>query len=365
MSMMSKAIHNSAVSSKKAGGSFATQQNRRLDTTGLLRFARQVGELRASVSEIPTWVIHAYAQYCMAHGKAAGTLANIFSAVRVTSHHAGRNRHDECNNRELRLVRRTRKGTKRAMNPPEIDQLMARAKEIDQGLTHMISLAVHLGLRRKEALMCGRDLEMWLDALVRGDSSLPLMRGSKNARPRQVRIIQSARAQTVEAVRSALAYARERNLELITGNGKTLKSAKNRLTALLRRAGMVGPISFHSLRYTYALNSALEMLEAGIAPYEVLVELSESLGHGPTRIQMILGHYCQPIRDRFDGHISLNDIEANRRRPPSKLPRATARLLAKRRHGELSGYPIGRPTAAHDLAYSANDALIEEHLFKP
>ena len=364
MSMMSKAIHNSAVSSKKAGGSFATQQNRRFDTTGLLRFARQVGELRASVSEIPEWVIHAYAQYCMAQRKTAGTLANIFSAVRVTSRLAGRNIDEVCNNKELQLVRRVRKGTKRAVNPTEIGELIGRAKGIDQGLMHMISLALHLGLRRKEALMCVRDLGMWLDALERGDPTLPLMRGSKNARPRQVRIIESERPQTIEQIRSALAYAREHNLELITGNGKTLKSAMNRLKALLRRAGMVGPISFHSLRYTYALKSALEMLEAGIAPYEVLVELSESLGHGPTRIQMILGHYCQPIRERFEGHISLHNIEADRRRPPSKLPRATARLLAKRRHGALSGYPIGRPNGAHDLACPADDALMKEHSSK-
>ncbi|ASV97007.1 integrase domain-containing protein [Paraburkholderia aromaticivorans] len=361
MSMMSKAIHNSAVSSKKAGGSFATQQNRRFDTTGLLRFARQLGELRASVSEIPEWVIHAYAQYCMAQGKTAGTLANIFSAVRVTSRFAGRNIDEVCNNKELQLVRRVRKGTKRALNPIEIDELIGRAKGIDHGLMHMISLAQHLGLRRKEALMCAPDLGMWLDALVRGDSALPLMRGSKNARPRQVRIIESERSQTIEAIRSALAYAREYNLELITGNGKTLRSAMNRLKALLRRAGMVGPISFHSLRYTYALKSAVEMLEAEMAPYEVLVELSESLGHGPTRIQMILGHYCQPIRERFEGHISLHNIDADRRRPPSKLPRATARLLAKRRHGALSGYPIGQPNGAHDLACSADDALMEQH----
>ncbi|MFM0145495.1 hypothetical protein [Paraburkholderia sp. RL18-085-BIA-A] len=70
MSMMSKAIHESAVSSKKAGGSFATQQNRRFDTTGLLRFARQVGELHSSISEIPAWVVHAYAQYCAAQRRA-------------------------------------------------------------------------------------------------------------------------------------------------------------------------------------------------------------------------------------------------------------------------------------------------------
>ncbi|SHK75611.1 integrase domain-containing protein [Paraburkholderia terricola] len=364
MSMMSKAIHNCAVSSKKAGGSFATQQNRRFDTTGLLRFARQVGELRASVSEIPEWVIHAYAQYCMAQRKTAGTLANIFSAVRVTSRQTGRNIDDVCNNKELQLVRRVRKGTKRAMNPTEIEQLIGRAKRIDHGLTHMISLALHLGLRRKEALMCGRDLEMWLDALVRGDSTLPLMRGSKNARPRHVRIVESERAQTIEAIRSALGYCREHNLELITGNGKTLRSAMNRLKALLRRAGMVGPISFHSLRYTYALKSALEMLEAGIAPYEVLVELSESLGHGPTRIQMILGHYCQPIRHRFDGHISLKNIETERRRPPTKLPRSTARLLAKLQHSALSGHPIGRSYPAHGSTDSPAGASIENHFSK-
>lgn len=345
MGMMSQAIHDAAVSSKKAGGSFSTQQIRRFNTTGLLRFARQVGELRASIIELPAWVIHAYAQYCMAQRKAAGTLANIFSSIRVTSGTAGRNIDKACGNRELRLTRRVRKGTKRAQTPIEIEELLARARRIDNGLTHLISLALCLGLRRKEALMCPRDLAMWLDALTRGESTLPLMRGAKNARPREVRIIQSKRAETIESIASALAYCREHNFELVTGSGKTLKSAMNRLKVLLRRAGMVGQVSFHSLRYTYALTSALEMLDSGIAPYEVLVQLSESMGHGPKRAQMILAHYCQPIRDRFEGHISPREVEAHRRHPAKKLPRATARQQAKLRHGALSGYPVGRSEA--------------------
>jgi integrase len=363
MSMMSKAVHDSAVSSKKAGGSFATQQNRRFDTTGLLRFARQVGELHSSISEIPAWVIHAYAQYCAAQGKAAGTLANIFAAIRVTSRYAGRNIDAVCSNKELQLVRRVRKGTKRAMTPREIEALFVRAKRIDHGLTHMISLALHLGLRRKEALMCPPDLRMWLDALERGDSTISLMRGSKNARPRQVRVIESERAQTTESVRSALAYCREHNLELITGNGKTLKSAMNRLKALLRRAGVTGPTSFHSLRYTYALKSALELLEAGVPPYDVLVQLSESLGHGPTRAQMILGHYCQSIRDKFEGQISLYNVK-DERRPPAELPRAAARQVAKRRHSALSGYPIGRAGPADDETALHGRTSVEKCLFK-
>lgn len=166
-------------------------------------------------------------------------------------------------------------------------------------------LALHLGLRRKGALMCPRDLQMWLDALMHGESSIPLMRGAKNARPRDVRIVQSNRQDTIEAIRSALIYCQEHDFELITGSGKALKSAMNRLKALLRRAGMVGQASFHSLRYRYALTAASEMLDCGIAPYEVLVQLSESMGHGPTRAQMILEHYCQPIKIRIEGHISL------------------------------------------------------------
>ncbi|CAE6707085.1 hypothetical protein LMG22931_01081 [Paraburkholderia nemoris] len=116
-------------------------------------------------------------------------------------------------------------------------------------------------------------------------------------------MVQSNRQDTIEAIRSALTYCQEHDFELITGSGKALKSAMNRLKALLRRAGMVGQVSFHSLRYTYALTAA--SVDGGIAPYEVLVQLSESMGHGPTRAQMILEHYCQPIKIRIEGHISL------------------------------------------------------------
>ena len=203
------------------------------------------------------------------------------------------------------MTRSVRKGTKRAQTVSEIQELLAGARRTDIGLMHLISLALHLGLRRKEALMCPRDLQMWLDALMHGESSIPLMRGAKKARPRDVRMVQSNRQDTIEAIRSALTYRQEHEFELITGSGKALKSAMNRLKALLRRAGMVGQVSFHSPHCTYALTAASEMLDCGIAPYEVLVQLSESMGHGPTRAQMILEHYCQPIKIRIEGHISL------------------------------------------------------------
>lgn len=107
------------------------------------------------------------------------------------------------------------------------------------------------------------------------------------------------------------------------------------------------------------------MLEAGTAPYEVLVELSESLGHGPSRVQMILAHYCQPIRDRFENQVSGQYIEADRRRKPSPLPRAQARLLAKRRHGELSGYPVGRRATSRDAAAAADGLSTDRHKSLP
>ena len=151
------------------------------------------------------------------------------------------------------MTRSVRKGTKRAQTVSEIQELLARARRTNIGLMHMISLALHLGLRRKEDLMCPRDLQMWLDAPMHGESSIPLMRGAKKARPRDARMVQSNRQDTIEAIRSALTYCQEHDFELITGSGKALKSAMNRLKALLRRTGMVGQVSFHSLRYTYAL----------------------------------------------------------------------------------------------------------------
>lgn len=206
----------------------------------------------------------------------------------------------------------------------------------------MILLAELFGLRRNEALMSGRDLAMWRAALVDGKTELCLMRGAKNGRPRSVEVRESRRAEAIRVIDAALAYCELRNFRFIVGRGKNLKSTIHRFTALARRIGMVGELSFHSLRYNYALALAEQLHKDGVPPYETLVRLSASLGRGLGRAVMIYNVYCKPISDRFKGCLRLKSNEVHRGSPAKKLPRAAARQQAKLRHAELSGFPVGR-----------------------
>jgi integrase len=350
MAMLSDAVHDVAVANAVLGGSLKHQEHRRLLVTPFLRFARSMGALSPLIAEIGEWAVHGYAAHCMSQGMSAGNLANIFSAIRVVFGAHGKDIRKTCSNQQLGLPRRVRKGSRRAQTPAEIEALIERAGKIDRGLALMISLARYLGLRRNEALMAGRDLQMWRDAVAAGAKTIELMRGAKNARPREVELLPGKREETLQAIDAALEYCSERDFELISGREKTLKSAVNRLKGILRRAGMTGALSFHSLRYTFALDSAVGMLDSGIDPYTTLVRLSASLGHGPSRTGMILNYYCQPIRHRFEGYLKIEKAEAHRRQPAKPLPRAAARRQAKLRHATLSGHPMGRtaPPARQD-----------------
>jgi Integrase/Phage integrase, N-terminal len=348
MAMLSDAVHDIAAANALLGGSYEHQQHRRHLVTPFLRFARTMGALSPSMVDIGEWVIHAYAQRCMSQGMSAGNLANVFSALRVVFRALGRNIDRTCSNQRLGLPRRSRKGSRRTWDLEETAALAARARKMDKGFALLILLARYLGLRRKEALMCGRDLQMWRDAVAAGATTIEVMRGAKNARPRTVELLPGKREATLQVIDAALEYCRDRNFQLISGRRKTLACALNRFKSLARRLMMRGAASFHSLRYSYAVDSATAMLDAGVDPHTALVRLSASLGHGPSRTQMILQYYCGSIRHRFDGYLKLAKGQKHRPRASDALPRADARHRAKLRHAALSGHPMGNmaPPAA-------------------
>lgn len=341
MATFSDAVHDVKRANAILAGSKKRQKERRYDLEGFLRFARKVGALRGSITQIEEWVVSDYAQYYQARGLSAGQLENVFASIRVVFCALGKDISKTCSNQQLGLPRRVRKGSRLAPAPAEIEALIGRAEKIDKGLAILILLARYLGLRRMEALMCGPDLQMWLEAIAAGAMTIDVMRGAKNGRPRTVELLPGKREATLQAIDAALQYCRDRNFEMISGRRKTLESALNRMKSLLRRAGMTGAGSFHALRCLYALDSAESMLDAGVDPYTTLVRLSQSLGHGASRTRMILNYYCQPVRHRFEGYLRLEKAEAHLRRPAKALPRAAARREAKLRHASLSGHPIG------------------------
>jgi integrase len=353
MAMLADAVHQIAEANRLLGGSLKHQENRRHLVTPLLRFARELKTLTRSLADIEPWVVHMYAARCIAAGMSPGHLENVFSSIRVVLAVMGNDLQKSCSNRQLGLPYRVRQGARRAQTDEEIEALLKRAARINQGLFHMIALARHLGLRRREALMCGRDLQMWLDALISGKTTLHVMRGAKNLRHREIEVLEGRRADTRAAIEAALQYAVTHDYQFVTARRNTLKSAMNKFTAQLRQAGMTGELSFHSLRYTYALALAKQLLDSGVPPYETLVRLSAALGHGASRSQMVKRYYCQPIAERFKDCLKLRESEAHRRHPAKKLPRAAERREDKLRHARLSGFPIGRmplPTTSLPVA---------------
>jgi hypothetical protein len=207
--------------------------------------------------------------------------------------------------RALQLERRDRHGKHRARTPQEFSELLAAAQRLDDGVVHVIRLMRWLGLRMREALMCGKSLETWRDLILQGNRRLPIERGAKNGRPRRTEVLVDHVEETLDAINAALAFCRSRDFELITGCNDDLKSAKARLKSRFDQLPMRKELGSHSLRFTYAVDFGNAALDQGMPPVEVLAQLSDRLGHGPSRVKMILEVYCWQIRHRFPDKMRL------------------------------------------------------------
>ncbi|MGF6781266.1 integrase domain-containing protein [Paraburkholderia sp. GAS334] len=291
--------HEVSELSKRAGGSYENQKNRRLLWRLYLRYLQLNDLLPERVKDTPLHTLEPFVQYCLLNLKKPGDIANRLAAIRVCLRHAGVNPATIPTNRDLAVPRRNRSGTRRPYTDEEFHMLLARCQKIDQGLYHIVWLCRLLGLRLKEALECNETLQEWREALRNGEVSLPIRRGAKNKRFRRVEILMARRAETLQAVEAACAFCDANGGELIGSRHNNLKGAVNRLKPWLRRAGMTGELSLHALRYTYACDKANEIRDAGIEELEALVTLSELLGHGPTRARWIFRVYLKSVAHRF------------------------------------------------------------------
>ncbi|WP_321814314.1 MULTISPECIES: integrase domain-containing protein [unclassified Paraburkholderia] len=305
MGKRAQGVHHATKLSKQLGGSLDTQYHRRLHWREFSRFCSDIGHTLARVNDAQPWMIELFIMFLVAGDMKPGTLANIRASLAVIHAGAGQTFALSIHSRSLKLERRDRSGKHRSLTPDEFHELVSLAGKIDEGLVHIISLMRWLGLRSREALMSARSLESWRDRILAGELRLPVERGAKNARPRETEVLPGRTAPTLAAVEAALAFAQSRNFELITGCHGDLKSAKSRLKALFDRLPMRGERGSHSLRYTFAQEFANSRLDQGTPPLDVLTELSDRLGHGPSRLKMILDVYCREIRHRFPAVIHL------------------------------------------------------------
>ncbi|MEM5440069.1 integrase domain-containing protein [Paraburkholderia diazotrophica] len=319
MGQTSRLRHGSREYSRYRGGSFKTQDNRRQLTHELWTFPTRLGIRVAHIRDIPLWMIALYFQMRLCEGIAAPHARNTTTAVRVLLDEAGRGRvNTECSNDALGVPRRDRTGTRRALTPEEFAQMRERARCVDEGLAHHISIMYYLGPRAIEALRSADTLAGWLALLRMDANSLPFSHGAKTNRFRNIEIISSLRDQTIQTIEEALAYCETHNGRLLNGIGNDLKTGRNRMRTALQAAGFSGDTVSHCCRYSYAVNLALELLDAGVSPDDVLDRVSQSLGHGD-RAPMVLNTYLREIKERFASATiprvtSRNPKRAGRRR---------------------------------------------------
>ena len=305
MGRRSKGVNHAAQMSREAGGSKDSQKHRRLHWSEFSRFAARIGHTLEAVTDAEDWMLEFFVWFLVAGAMKPGTLANYRASLAVIQEAAGQDISHSVRSRALQLERRDRHGRHRARTPQEFSELLAAAEMLDDGVVHVIRLMRWLGLRMREALMCGRSLESWRDLILQGDRRLPVERGAKNGRPRRTEVLADHVEDTLDAINAALAFCRSRDFELITGCHDDLKSAKARLKSRFDQLPMRKELGSHSLRFTYAVDFGNAALDRGIPPVEVLTQLSDRLGHGPSRVKMILEVYCWQIRHRFPDKMRL------------------------------------------------------------
>jgi hypothetical protein len=282
-----------------------TQKHRRLHWAEFARFAKRLGHTLGAVGEAEEWMIEYFVWFMVAGATKAGTLANYRASLSTIHAAAGQDMTESTRSRALQLEKRDRRGKHRAQTPEEFIGLIAQAQILDEGVALILQLMRWLGLRMKEALMCGESLQAWRDLILRGHRRLPVQSGTKNKRPRRTEVLETHVDETLAAVEAALEFCRTRNFELITGCRLDLKTGKSRLKYFFDRLPMRGEVSSHSMLYTFAVDYATMELDKGTPPLDVLVALSDRLGHGQSRVKMILEVYCWQIRHRFPEKIRL------------------------------------------------------------
>lgn len=315
MGRRSRGVNHAAQMSREAGGSKDSQKHRRLHWSEFSRFAARIGHTLEAVDQAEDWMLEFFVWFLVAGAMKPGTLANYRASLSVIQGAAGQDVSGSTRSRDLQLERRDRHGRHRARTPQEFSDLLAAAQAFDNGVVHVIRLMRWLGLRMREALMCGKSLETWRDLILQGDRRLPIERGAKNGRPRRTEVLADHVDETLDAINAALAFCRDRDFELVSGCHDDLKSAKSRLKSRFEQLPMRGEIASHSLRFTYAVDFANAALDRGVPPVDVLTQLSDRLGHGPSRVKMILEVYCWQIRHRFPEKIQLPSDFVPRKQP--------------------------------------------------
>jgi hypothetical protein len=194
---------------------------------------------------------------------------------------------DKCASRAVGVPKSSRIGNGKVIDPMVLKAAMAKARPDTQAI---IRLAHAMGLRGREAIQCGASLREWRRALVAGQP-VTVRYGTKGGRIRSVYLCPEKAAAAVGAVEAALEVLKtQKNLV----DSTNLKAALGTNHARLKRAGLFGENSLHSLRRDFAMTQyRYYMRELGQSEKVALKNLSNDLGHGDGRGRWVYNNYLR------------------------------------------------------------------------
>ncbi|WP_183059953.1 integrase domain-containing protein [Salmonella enterica] len=279
---------------RRAGGSYNTIAERTRIAQQFLQHLNQTGIKLRQVDSLKARYVESYIRQRLDEGIGKRTLQNEMSAIRAILSEAGKYKladpqNERLNNRSLGLSGASRDGTKSPMTPEQFQAVFSAVEKKDPGVAATMQLSYVLGLRNKEAIQSAKSLDTWKRTLDKGGDKISVVFGTKGGRPRETTIVD--RERVLQAVNYALKYTREHDGKLV--DKPDMRSAMDRYRNVLRRAGMTGEHSPHSMRYSYAENSGQFHEGNGLNDKEVLAMISMDLGHGDGRGRYIAQVYRQ------------------------------------------------------------------------
>lgn len=272
----------------RADGSFKTISDRQNMAGRFADYLKDSNIQIKAIEHLKSKYIEQYIKSRLDDGVGLRTMQNEASGFRVILREGGRDvlaDSERISNKALGISDASRDGTHLAMPNEMYRSLIERLDKVDKGVSACAQLERWLGLRGEEAVQSNKSLLMWEKQLSEGDT-VRVIYGTKGGRPRDVRVVDVARA------REAIKYGRERMKE--TGgtliDKKGLKSAMDRYAYVMRTNGCTGEYSPHSLRYAYARDSIDRYEAQGYSHKDALAQTSQDLGHGDGR-----GRYIQQV----------------------------------------------------------------------
>lgn len=285
------------VANKKGG--FGTSQRAGATWRALNRFVESKRWKDVNPTTITTKQIRAFVEHRQAQGVSARSIQNEVSHIRRACMGAGReigDVKDAKNNwsaARLGVPSGSRIGGKRAIDP---ERLSLALQNVPPDVAMALRLSEALGLRRQEAVMAGRSLAEWGQALEQAQKAgrgafLPVGAGTKGGRPRHVLVPLERLASVREVVQKAQEQAAQQKGRVI--DAESLKPALKRVSNACARAGLVGEDSNHGIRRLFAHRQVVHYLRSGLSRDEALARLSNDLGHGDGRGRWVENNYLR------------------------------------------------------------------------